>query len=230
MKFQSTRLFYLLSGILAMVLSGCATVEKQGPDKDAQLAAIQSAAVAEQAYRQGLASYKKGDYPAAVQWFRQAADLGYAKAQYNLGIAYVQGQGVAKDYRQGINWFRQAADQNFAPAQYNVGIAYAQGQGLEKDPRQAVEWYQRAAKQGFAPAQYNLGTMLYQGQGVAQDPVIAYVWLSLAAAQGKQEAQTAQDAQIVLRKVAKSLNPEQKARAQQLLPEYSRQYGKPAQA
>jgi len=224
MKLQSIHLSYLLSGILALTLNGCATVDKEGPDKGAQPTAAQNAAVAEQAYRQGLANYKKGDYPTAVQGFRQAADLGHVKAQYNLGIAYVQGEGVAKDYRQGINWFRQAADQNFAPAQLNVGIAYAQGLGVEKDPQQALAWYQKAAKQGFAPAQYNLGTMLYQGQGVAKDPVMAYVWLSLAAAQGNQDAQIAQ------RKVAKSLNAEQKARAQQLLPDYSRQYGKPAQA
>ena len=221
MKFQSTRLFFLLPGMLALALNGCATADKQSPGKDT--AQITSAAAAEQAYQQGLASYKKGDYPAAVQEFRQAADLGYAKAQYNLGLAYLQGQGVAKNDQEGINWFRKAADQNFAPAQYNVGIAYAQGQGVEKDPRQAVEWLQKAAKQGFDPAQYKLGIMLYQGQGVARDPVMAYVWLSLAAAQGNKDAQIAQ------RKVAKSLSPADKAGVQQLLPEYSRQYGKPAQ-
>lgn len=221
MKLQSTRLFHLLPGILVLVLNGCTTAGSG--TQAAQSAAVQSTVEAEQAYRQGLASYKKGDYGSAVQQFRQAADQGYAKAQYNLGIAYLQGQGVAKDDQEGISWFRKAADQNFAPAQYNVGIAYAQGLGVQKDLRQAVEWYQKAAKQGFAPAQYNLGTSLYQGQGIAQDPVMAYIWLSLAAAQGNQDAQVAQQ------KVAKSLSPEQKAQAQQLMPDYSRQYGKPAQ-
>jgi TPR repeat protein len=221
MKLQSTGLFYLLPGLLALVLNGCSTA---GPGTQAaQPTAAQNTAAAEQVYRQGLASYKKGDYGTAVQQFRQAADQGYAKAQYNLGIAYLQGKGVAKNDQEGINWFRKAADQNFAPAQYNVGIAYAQGLGVPKDPRQAVEWYQKAAKQGFDPAQYNLGTSLYQGQGVAKDPVMAYVWLSLAAAQGNQDAQLAQ------KKVAKALSPAQKAQAQQLMPDYSRQYGRPAQ-
>jgi TPR repeat protein len=58
---------------------------------------------------------------------------------------------------------------------------------------------------------------------VAQDPVMAYVWLSLAAAQGNKDAQVAQQ------RVAESLNPVQKAQAQQLMPNYFRQYGKPAQ-
>ncbi len=222
MKLQSTRLFSLLPCVLALILNGCATADKES--SGTQTTAVESTAAAEQAYRQGLASYKKGEYGAAVQQFRQAADQGFAKAQFNLGIAYLQGQGVAKDNREGINWFRKAADQNFAPAQYNVGIAYAQGLGVQKDPRQAVEWFQKAAKQGFDKAQYNLGTMLYQGQGVAKDPVMAYVWLSLAAAQGNKDAQVAQQ------KVAKSLSPAQKAQAQQLMPDYSRQYGKPAQA
>ncbi|MFO1433293.1 MAG: tetratricopeptide repeat protein [Candidatus Competibacteraceae bacterium] len=222
MKLQSTRLFYLLPGILALILNGCATADKEKPGP--QAAAVQNTAVAEQAYRQGLASYKKGDYAAAVQQFQQAADQGYAKAQYNLGLAYLQGQGVAKNDQEGINWFRKAAEQNFAPAQYNVGIAYVQGLGVQKDPRQGVEWFQKAAKQGFDPAQYKLGTSLYQGQGIAKDPVMAYVWLSLAAAQGNKDAQIAQ------KRVGKALSPMQKAQAQQLIPDYSRQYGRPAQA
>jgi TPR repeat protein len=32
----------------------------------------------------------------AAKWFRKAADQGYAPAQYNLGLLYLSGQGVAQ--------------------------------------------------------------------------------------------------------------------------------------
>ena len=37
------------------------------------------------------------DEAEAVKWFRKAAEQNYARAQYNLGLRYIKGQGVAKD-------------------------------------------------------------------------------------------------------------------------------------
>ena len=37
------------------------------------------------------------DYEEAVPWFRKTAEQGNAKAQYNLGIMYVNGEGVPQD-------------------------------------------------------------------------------------------------------------------------------------
>jgi uncharacterized protein len=36
----------------------------------------------------------------ALQWFRRAAERGFADAEYNLGVLYFQGRGVTKDERQ----------------------------------------------------------------------------------------------------------------------------------
>ena len=33
----------------------------------------------------------------AVKWYRKAADQGYAKAQYNLGVMYYSGDGVPEN-------------------------------------------------------------------------------------------------------------------------------------
>ena len=37
----------------------------------------------------------------AVQWYRKAADQGYAKGQFKLGWIYDQGRGVPQDRRSG---------------------------------------------------------------------------------------------------------------------------------
>jgi len=55
-----------------------------------------------------------------VAWYRKAAEHGDAKAQYNLGIAYAKGEGIAKDEAQAVEWFRKAAEQGDSDAQANL--------------------------------------------------------------------------------------------------------------
>ena len=45
----------------------------------------------------------------AMKWHRLAADAGDAVAQYNLGMLYADGQGVAQDYTEAAKWLRLAA-------------------------------------------------------------------------------------------------------------------------
>ena len=62
------------------------------------------------------------DYKTAVKWYRLAAEQGYVRAQYNLGLMYANGQGVPQDYKTAVKWFRLAAEQGNADAQYNLGV------------------------------------------------------------------------------------------------------------
>lgn len=41
--------------------------------------------------------------------------------QYNLGVAYSNGNGVLQSYAEAIKWYRLAADQSLAVAQTNLG-------------------------------------------------------------------------------------------------------------
>ncbi len=54
----------------------------------------------------GINALDRGDYTTALRIFRQLAEQGNAKAQYNLGIMYSNGQGVPKDYGEGLKWYR----------------------------------------------------------------------------------------------------------------------------
>jgi TPR repeat protein len=65
------------------------------------------------------------DYAEAVAWYRKAADKGLATAQYNLGVAYANGDGVLQDDAEAARWYRLAADQGYPAAQLNLGLAYA---------------------------------------------------------------------------------------------------------
>ena len=53
--------------------------------------------------------------------FRMAGDQGNAQAQYNLGVMYSNGKGVAQNDSAARKWWRMAADQGDTQAQYNLG-------------------------------------------------------------------------------------------------------------
>ena len=133
-----------------------------------------------------------------------------ADVQFNLGVMYQTGKGVAQDYKTAVKWYTLAAEQGNADAQTNLGLMYANGQGVAQDYKTAVKWYTLAAEQGLASAQYNLGVMYDNGQGVAQDYVKAHMWFNIAAIDGNADAIYNRDI------AAKLMTPAQLAQAQQL--------------
>jgi hypothetical protein len=121
--------------------------------------------------------------------YRKAAEQNYAMAQYNLGVCYVNGQGVVKDEVEAVKWYRKAAEQNLPDAQFYLGVCYANGQGVAKDEVEAVKWYRKAAEQNYAMAQCNLSLCYANGQGVVKDEVEALKWSRKSAEQGNATGQ-----------------------------------------
>ena len=83
-----------------------------------------------------------------MKWYRMAADQGLSQAQYNLGVMYDNGQGVAQDYSAAMKWSRMAADQGEPGAQYNLGSMYHHGQGVPQNTSEALRWLHKAQVQG----------------------------------------------------------------------------------
>ena len=164
-------------------------------------------------FEDAAAAYARGDYAIALKAFKSLAAQGDAMAQYHLGVAYVNGQGVPRDYTKAREWFEKAAVQGNAMAQHHLGVLYRNGKGVPQDYAKAREWYEKAAAQGIAEAQINLG-MLYEGYGVPHDEVRAYMWYSLAAGHlSGDEQKIAVDNRD---KAARSMTPDQIAEAQRL--------------
>jgi len=120
---------------------------------------------------------------------QKKAESGDAKAQDNLGVMYMNGQGVTKDYVEAVKWFRKSAEQGHTEAQCDLGLMYIKGWGVPKDEAKAAEWFRKSAEQGYAEAQCNLGFMYINGQGVTKDYVEAVKWSRKAAEQGYAQAQ-----------------------------------------
>jgi hypothetical protein len=80
----------------------------------------------------------------AVKWWRRASEVGYAKAQIQLGAQYESGLGVPQDYAEAAKWYRLAAEQGHDQAQFNLGKLYACGQGVNQDFHEAAKWNGKA--------------------------------------------------------------------------------------
>lgn len=156
-------------------------------------------------------AYGRKDYATALRIWRPLADLGNPAAQFNVGLMYDNGHGVAQDYAAAVKWYRLAAAQGDAQAQYNLGFMYDNGQGTARDYAEAAKWYRLAAAQGDPRAQDSLGQLYANGQGVPRDFVRAHMWLSLAAMSGKSSS-AAKNRDVV----AKQLTPPQASESQEL--------------
>jgi uncharacterized protein len=93
------------------------------------------------------------------QKYLAKAQRGDVDAQYNLGIMYYHGEGVAKDIDKALHWFQMAAEQDDADAQYNLGLMHGKGEGTKKDHSRSIEWFKKASDQGHAGAKEILEKM-----------------------------------------------------------------------
>ncbi|MDR3230997.1 MAG: sel1 repeat family protein [Synergistaceae bacterium] len=71
-----------------------------------------------------------------LKWLQKSAEGGYAEAQFNLGMAYYNGEGFPQNRTQGVEWWMKAAAQRYGPAellllQYLTGITVKENEGKE---------------------------------------------------------------------------------------------------
>ncbi|WP_237481903.1 tetratricopeptide repeat protein [Lichenibacterium dinghuense] len=120
---------------------------------------------------------------------RTAAAAGDAGAQYEVGLRYSEGRGVARDPQQAAAWFSKAAASGSAPAEYRLGSAYEKGAGVERDPALAMSWYGKAAEAGNIRAMHNLAVMSAEGAGGKPDYAKAAQWFGKASTYGVRDSQ-----------------------------------------
>ena len=119
-------------------------------------------------FQRGVEAYNKGDYATALKEWTPLADQGHAKAQYNLGVAYANGEGVLQDYKTAVKWYILSAEQGYAKAQYNLGVMYALGQGVIEDKVYAHMWGNILNSNGHEDGKKIMDYLLKQGMTPSQ--------------------------------------------------------------
>ena len=103
-------------------------------------------------YQAGMDANNRGDYATALREWRPLAEQGDARAQFDLGLLYENGDGVPRDYAKAHEWYEKSAAQGGAKAQFYLGMQCAFGEGGPLDLVQAYMWYSLAAGNGHAAA------------------------------------------------------------------------------
>ena len=101
--------------------------------------------------------------------FEQAAALGHAEAEFQVGRCYEEGKGGLKnDLVEAARWYRRAANGGSALALSFLAKIFRRFKLSEKMDK-AARLYSLAADQGDGFALYSLGEMLEKGEGVEKD-------------------------------------------------------------
>ena len=129
----------------------------------------------------GEQSLARGDYARAMKELTVEARAGDARAQLDLGLLYLNGNGTGRDQLMAYRWLRQAAEKGLPEAQYQVGRLKMAGIGTDKNPQEAADWYGKATAAGNVEASEALAHLYLDGVGVPKDEAQALHLLRPAA-------------------------------------------------
>jgi hypothetical protein len=121
---------------------------------------------------------------AAAENLRRSAEAGSAKAQSELGKAYMEGSIFKQNTSEAVKWVGAAANQGLAEAEVNLATLYLEGRGVPQDYSKGFSWMKKAADQGDPKAEYNVGLLYGLGRGVRQDYQEGIRWYLKAAEAG----------------------------------------------
>ncbi len=111
-------------------------------------------------------------------------------AQYNLGIALMEGDGVPVDKPEAFKWFKKAAEAGIAKNHWRLGLCYDEGQGVAKNPEEAFKCFEKAANKGHLTSKVRVGLSYIEGNGEEADELRGHAWILIAAADGSEAAQS----------------------------------------
>lgn len=120
------------------------------------------------------AAPQEAGYPEAIRSYISAAKAGNAAVQFQLALAFANGDGVAADAREALGWFEMAARRGHVKAKYNLGLGKLFGP--DPEPGGAVKWLESAARDEYRPAYRVLGWMYTTGSGVRKSAKEAVIW------------------------------------------------------
>ena len=137
----------------------------------------------------------------AKELFESGAKLGHILAQYNLGMAYINGglsldvENVNKRNAEAFDWLSRASERGFVPAMIETARAMYENRGIETSTsnkldkqateKKAEELLKTAASRGSWEAMYWLGHF-----NKRTHPERAIVWYARAAEAGDTRSQT----------------------------------------
>ena len=114
-----------------------------------------------------------------------ACDARQPDGCHRLGLAHLQGEGVAVDVAAAHRAFERACNLGGAKGCYQLANLQVAGQGTSQDTDRALGSYDKACKLGEPLACYSLGLVYAHGQGASADPPRAAAYFTSACRAGE---------------------------------------------
>jgi TPR repeat protein len=89
-------------------------------------------------FQKGLDLYRNGQASAAIDAWQAAASWAMKDAQYNLGLAYFKGNGVAADRPRGLAWLALASERKNPRLQASLAAAWDSASDAEHQQANAL--------------------------------------------------------------------------------------------
>ncbi len=200
MKFEKILLINLLARVfvLAMFLVGCQENQVEYSQleyclkhyraesfrvaaKECKVAAVEGSAKAQwlmaHIFRYNLTN-DGADPNKAFYWLTLAAEQGHVAAMREVGLAYLDANGVEEDIEKAYVWLVKAAKQSDSEAEFSIGILFFEGRGRSKDIGSAVHWFKRSAMQEHVTSINNLAWIFATSRNMAfKSPKKARFWM-----------------------------------------------------
>jgi TPR repeat protein len=132
----------------------------------------------------GLNDYNEKRFEDALVKYRAAAAMGHSRAMNCIGVAFFNGDGVAKDIAEAYTWFKVSAEKGEPRALRNLALGYRTGvpeAGISADHVEAMRLMRMAADAGLPDAMYFVADWLREAN--ENDPV-ALEWFMKGADTG----------------------------------------------
>lgn len=112
--------------------------------------------------------------------FMHAAELGDARAQWQVGMQYLNGDRVEPNEETAFSWVKKSAEQDYLNGLISFAVMNALGQGTDIDLAASFSAYETAASLGSGHAIRSLGSMYCAGEAPKTDKNLCAAALILA--------------------------------------------------
>lgn len=128
------------------------------------------------------------DLTASTRYFKRAAEADDPRAQWNYGMALIQGNGTEINLEEAYSWVKKSAENDYLDGLLSFAVMNAIGQGTKIDNDLAYASYEKAAKRGSAHALRGMSLMMMEGQGTAKNEDLGLAALLVADENGEANA------------------------------------------